>query len=47
MVPCGTWEKVFSGITSNPAAQSSAPSKAGILKDRVPDCFRCSTFEAK
>src|SRR6266581_7662907 len=41
------WEKAFLGISSISAAQSSMPSKAGILKRRVPDCFGCSTFRTK
>jgi hypothetical protein len=41
LIPCGTcWEKVFPGITNRPAAHSSAPSSAGILRSRVADCFR-------
>src|SRR5437762_12209673 len=39
------WEKAFLGIASSLAAQSSMPSKAGILKRRVPECFPCSTFQ--
>jgi len=38
--PSATWEKLFPGLTNSPAAQSSAPSNAGILNGRVPDCFR-------
>ena len=41
-IPRGTWENVFPGIASSPAAQSRMPSEAGILKRRVPDCFRCA-----
>jgi hypothetical protein len=37
----GTCEKVFAGLTNSPAAQSSTPKNAGIVNDRIPDCFRC------
>src|SRR5439155_2726642 len=37
----------FPGIAISQAAQSSTPSKAGIPKDRIPACFRCSTCQAK
>jgi len=36
------WESAFLGIARSPAAQSSLPSEAGILKGRVRDCFRCA-----
>jgi len=36
------WESAFLGIARSPAAQSSLPSEAGILKGRVADCFRCA-----
>src|SRR5260370_37776408 len=45
--PRGTWENAFPGIASSPAAQSSAPSKAGILRGRIPASFRSSTFQTK
>jgi len=35
------WESAFLGIARRPAAQSSLPSEAGILKGPVRDCFRC------
>jgi hypothetical protein len=52
MMPIGLfvrspWEKTFLGIASSPAAHTSTPGKAGILKNGVPDCFRCSTFRTK
>ena len=45
--PRGTWEKAFPGIASSPAAQSSTPSKAGILKGRLPACLRCATCQGE
>ena len=36
------WESAFLGIARSPAAQSSLPSEADILKGRVRDCFRCA-----
>src|SRR5215813_2797856 len=39
------WENAFLGTASSPAAQSSMPGRAGILKGRVRYCFRCSTFQ--
>jgi hypothetical protein len=38
----GDSESVFPGIASSPVAQSRMPSEAGILKTRVPHCFRCT-----
>src|SRR5215467_10018512 len=42
-----TWENVFPWLTKSAATQSSAPSKGGILKARIPDFFRCTRFPKK